>query len=155
MGSSAARLFVFKPKIPIWVNFGGSCDGKSWYLLLPFGLFNRHRKYFMAIWSFGIFLHVLVFCTKKNLATLMCSAVDRVLPSEELFSQGQKVKCVHRRRESTFVCIAIVAALGEQRTGWPDGLLKKRPKCGQNPFCQNECIPFTAEKVHQNFELLL
>jgi hypothetical protein len=109
----------------------------------------------MAIWSFGIFLHVLVFCTKKNLATLMCSAVDRVLPSEELFSQGQKVKCVHRRRESTFVCIAIVAALGEQRTGWPDGLLKKRPKCGQNPFCQNECIPFTAEKVHQNFELLL
>jgi hypothetical protein len=22
-----ARWFVFKPKIQIWVNFGGSCDG--------------------------------------------------------------------------------------------------------------------------------
>jgi hypothetical protein len=25
-----ARWFVFKPKIPIWVNFEGSCNGKSW-----------------------------------------------------------------------------------------------------------------------------
>jgi hypothetical protein len=25
--STVARLFVFKPKIPIWVNFGGSCKG--------------------------------------------------------------------------------------------------------------------------------
>jgi hypothetical protein len=28
-----ARWFVFKPKIPIWVNFGASCNGKSWYIL--------------------------------------------------------------------------------------------------------------------------
>jgi hypothetical protein len=28
-----ARWFVFKPKIPIWVNFGGSCYAKSWYIL--------------------------------------------------------------------------------------------------------------------------
>jgi hypothetical protein len=28
-----ARWFVFKPKIPFWVNFGGSCYGKSWYIL--------------------------------------------------------------------------------------------------------------------------
>jgi hypothetical protein len=28
-----ARWFVFKPKIPIWVNFGGSWNGKSWYIL--------------------------------------------------------------------------------------------------------------------------
>jgi amino acid permease len=37
-------------------------------------MFYGHLKYFMAIryilWSFGIFLPVLVFCTKKNLATL-------------------------------------------------------------------------------------
>jgi hypothetical protein len=25
-----ARWFVFKPKIPIWVNFGGSCNGSCW-----------------------------------------------------------------------------------------------------------------------------
>jgi hypothetical protein len=28
-----ARWFVFKPKMPIWVNFGGSCNEKSWYIL--------------------------------------------------------------------------------------------------------------------------
>jgi hypothetical protein len=53
-----ARWFVFKPKIPIWVNFGESCHGKSWYILWPFGLFNGYWKHFMAIWyifpRFGI-----------------------------------------------------------------------------------------------------
>jgi hypothetical protein len=29
----------FKPKIPIWVIFGGSCNGRCWHILLPFGLF--------------------------------------------------------------------------------------------------------------------
>jgi hypothetical protein len=45
-----ARWFVFKPKIPIWANFGGSCYGKSWYILRPFGLFYSLWKYFKAIW---------------------------------------------------------------------------------------------------------
>jgi hypothetical protein len=27
-GSRVARWFVFKPKIRIWVNFGGSCNGR-------------------------------------------------------------------------------------------------------------------------------
>jgi hypothetical protein len=53
-----ARWFVFKPKIPNWLNFGGSCYGKSLYILWPFGLFYGHWKYFMAIWyifpRFGI-----------------------------------------------------------------------------------------------------
>jgi hypothetical protein len=48
-----ARWFVFKPKIQIWVNFGGYCYGKSWYILWPFGLFYGHWKYFL--WPFGIF----------------------------------------------------------------------------------------------------
>jgi hypothetical protein len=79
MLSRVARWFVLKPKIPIWINLGGSFNGKSWYILWPVGLFYGHWKYFMAIWyslwSFGIFLHVLVFCTKKNLATLMLRRV--------------------------------------------------------------------------------
>jgi hypothetical protein len=45
-----ARWFVFKPKIPIWVNFAGSCYGKSRYILWPFGLLYSHWKYFMVIW---------------------------------------------------------------------------------------------------------
>jgi hypothetical protein len=42
------------PKIRIWVIFGGSCNGRCWYIL----------------WTFGIFFPVLVCCNKKNLATL-------------------------------------------------------------------------------------
>jgi hypothetical protein len=63
-----ARWFLFKPKIPILVNFGGLY--LDWKMLL----------YFMAIWdiydhlvhscSFGTFFPVLVYCVKKNLATL-------------------------------------------------------------------------------------
>jgi hypothetical protein len=28
-----ARWFAFEPKIPIWVNFGESCDGRCWHIL--------------------------------------------------------------------------------------------------------------------------
>jgi hypothetical protein len=49
------RWHIFKPKIPIWVNFEGSCT------------FYGHVAYSMVIWySFP----VLVSCTKKNLAAL-------------------------------------------------------------------------------------
>jgi hypothetical protein len=27
------RWFIFKPKIQIWVNFGGTRNGKGWYML--------------------------------------------------------------------------------------------------------------------------
>jgi hypothetical protein len=49
---------VFKPKIPIRVNFDGYCDGRCWYILWPFGLLYRHLAYFTA--SFGIFYGNLV-----------------------------------------------------------------------------------------------
>jgi hypothetical protein len=63
-------------KIPIWVNFGGSCNGRCWYILWPFSLFNchfahifrGHLVYFMVI---GIFSLILVWCKKTNLATLL------------------------------------------------------------------------------------
>jgi hypothetical protein len=32
-GGRVARWFVFKQKIPIWVTFGESCNGKSWHTL--------------------------------------------------------------------------------------------------------------------------
>jgi mannitol-1-phosphate/altronate dehydrogenase len=41
-----ARWFNLKRKIPIWVHFGGSCIGRCWYALLPFGLFYGHVVYF-------------------------------------------------------------------------------------------------------------
>jgi hypothetical protein len=30
--------YIFKPKSPIWVNFGGSCNGSCWFILWPFGI---------------------------------------------------------------------------------------------------------------------
>jgi hypothetical protein len=36
-GCRVARWFVFKPKIQICVNFGGSCNGRCWYILWTVG----------------------------------------------------------------------------------------------------------------------
>jgi hypothetical protein len=63
------RCYVFKTKIPIWVNFG-ALEWKCWY------------TYFMVVWNilcpfdnvvviWYIFIPVLVYCVKKNLATLL------------------------------------------------------------------------------------
>jgi hypothetical protein len=63
-----ARWFSFKPKIPIRVHFWGSCNGRYWYNLWPFGIFYGTLVYFVVIlYSFP----VLVYCPTKNLATLV------------------------------------------------------------------------------------
>jgi hypothetical protein len=54
-----ARWYIFKPKFQIWVNFGGSCNRRGWYVLYPFGIFYSHLVFVVAIWyilhPFGIF----------------------------------------------------------------------------------------------------
>jgi hypothetical protein len=72
-----ARWHIFKPKIPICVNFGG-WNGRCfvylvyfvsiWYILCPFGIFCVHLVYFEVI---CYIFPVLVCCTNKNLATLV------------------------------------------------------------------------------------
>jgi hypothetical protein len=42
-----ARWFVFKPKIPIWINFGGPYIGNYFYCFYIFG----NLEYFMEIWD--------------------------------------------------------------------------------------------------------
>jgi hypothetical protein len=37
-GCQGCQIVVFKPKIAIWVNFGGKCNGRCWYILWTFGL---------------------------------------------------------------------------------------------------------------------
>jgi hypothetical protein len=37
-------------KIPIWVNFGCSCNGRCLSILWQFGLFYDNLVYFMDIW---------------------------------------------------------------------------------------------------------
>jgi hypothetical protein len=66
--------YIFEPKIPFLVNFGGSYNGRCWYVLRQFGIFYGQLLSFMAIWcifgSSGIFFPVLVCSTMKNQATL-------------------------------------------------------------------------------------
>jgi hypothetical protein len=47
--SRVARWFIFKPKIPIWVNFGGPWNGKGWYILNTFGKHYGQLVHFMDI----------------------------------------------------------------------------------------------------------
>jgi hypothetical protein len=65
----------FKPKIPIWVNFGGSCNGRCWYIIWSIGLFYGYMVYFVAnvyiLGLFVMFFPALVYCNKRNLATLV------------------------------------------------------------------------------------
>jgi hypothetical protein len=69
-----ARWFVFKPKIPIWVIFGGPWNGKCWYILWSFGKVCGHLVYLMDIGNvvviWNIFPRFGKLC-KKNLATLL------------------------------------------------------------------------------------
>jgi hypothetical protein len=59
-----ARWYIFRPKIEIWINLGGSCNRRCWYILLTFGIFYGHLKYFMDIWyslcEFGIWCWYIV-----------------------------------------------------------------------------------------------
>jgi hypothetical protein len=61
-------------KSKLGLFFGGTCTRRCWYILWTLGPFYGLLLYFMEIWygswKFGVFFTVLVFCTKKNLATL-------------------------------------------------------------------------------------
>jgi hypothetical protein len=62
-----ARWFVFKPKIPIWVNFAGRyIDWKNGYILWPFGIFYGHLVYFMTIWYILIWYIFACFGPRKS-----------------------------------------------------------------------------------------
>jgi hypothetical protein len=54
--SGVARWHIFK-KIPVWVNFGGTCSGRLGHNSWPFGLF---RAIGYILWPFGIFYGHLV-----------------------------------------------------------------------------------------------
>jgi hypothetical protein len=50
MSDRVARWYIFKPKIPIWVNLGGPRNGKLWDILFPFAMYWGHLVYLRAIW---------------------------------------------------------------------------------------------------------
>jgi hypothetical protein len=69
-------MLYFRPKIAIWVNFGGSCNEckmlvyfmDTWAILWTFCILCSNLVYFLR----------LVYCTKTNLATLLNSAESYV-----------------------------------------------------------------------------
>jgi hypothetical protein len=46
-----ARWYIFKPKSPIWVNVGGSCNRTRWCILWLFGLFYNYLVDFRVSWA--------------------------------------------------------------------------------------------------------
>jgi hypothetical protein len=62
-----ARWYNFKQKVPILVNFVGSCSKRCRYMLWPFGIFFSPFGKIYVIWYI---FPVSVCCTEKNLATL-------------------------------------------------------------------------------------
>jgi hypothetical protein len=59
-------IHTFKANIQVWVNFGGSCNGRCWYILWLVGLFYSQLVYFTASWSIlqpvGLFFgHLIIF----------------------------------------------------------------------------------------------
>jgi hypothetical protein len=62
---------IFKPKMPLWVNFGVSCSERSWSILWTFRLFychwvhlNGHLVYFVVILVY--FLRFGTLCQEKS-----------------------------------------------------------------------------------------
>jgi hypothetical protein len=72
--SRVARCFIFIPKIPIWVYYGGPWNGKCWERLSKFGIHSCHLVYFISIFIDFVFWYIFPFwctyCIQKNLATL-------------------------------------------------------------------------------------
>jgi hypothetical protein len=46
--SRVARWYIFKPNIPIWVNFGGPWNAKGWHIVWPYGIYYGSLVRFMG-----------------------------------------------------------------------------------------------------------
>jgi hypothetical protein len=93
-----ARWYIFKPKIQIWVNFGGACYGRCRHILSTFGQFSGHLVYPMTLGGHLVY-SVLVYCTAKNLATL-----GRPTDGPSCKSRSHDFKRVFFNPEKSFFC---------------------------------------------------
>jgi hypothetical protein len=107
-----AYVPIFKLKIQIWVNFGGSWNGSCWYIICKIGLFG-------VIWSilglFGISFPVLVCCTKRNLATLVTTTkAGRCARNHDLMS-FYEIRFSETTISDVEVCSVYTVALGRKK----------------------------------------
>jgi hypothetical protein len=106
-----ARWHIFKTKIPVWENFGGSCNGRCWYItymaiwsiLLPFGIFCDHFGIFY-VYSY-IFSPVRYVVPKKsgNPGQALISQVEESQKEIKISSNFLSEK-PHLRPKSILMC---------------------------------------------------
>jgi hypothetical protein len=60
--SEVARWHFFKPKISIWGNFGGSCNGRK--LLYYVFIGSILWPFFYILWLLGLFYSYLVYFSR-------------------------------------------------------------------------------------------
>jgi hypothetical protein len=61
---SVARWYIFKPKIPIWVNFGRSCKRRCWYFYGHFVYFSAKLYVLWPFWPLDTFCGHLVYFSR-------------------------------------------------------------------------------------------
>jgi hypothetical protein len=96
------QMVSFRAKNSNLGKFWRYLDGKTdtyfmaiWNILRAFGIFYSHLVHFMFIWKKN---PVLVSCTKKNLATLVCAVgvycivVTSSLATKEIEAMGRDVE---------------------------------------------------------------
>jgi hypothetical protein len=119
--SRVARWFIFKPKIPIWVNLLGPWNGECWHV---FGYLENFTAIWNILWQIGNIIPsnfvcispLLVHCVKKNLANLFSSSIHK---RNSFRTTGSWRRCRH---------------------GCKSYFLKKRSVEGSNPWIVQDCI---------------
>jgi hypothetical protein len=114
--------YIFKPKIPIWINFGGPCNGRCLYILWTFGIFSAiWYTYFTAIWNiwlqFGNFSPFGMLHQEK-------SGNPDFRPANQCANENSICRS-ERKKNSSEILFWL------QRTGLPDFSWYKTPKTGK------------------------
>jgi hypothetical protein len=133
-----ARWYIFKPKIQIWVNFLGYCNGRCWYILCSFGVFYGHLPYFIVIWYifwlFGIFFTCWYFLVRKIWQP--CSAQQQQQQQHRL---GNK-QCIRPHKKDGAKFIGHLLLLFFKKKVAEDYLLKRQRLSGMY------CVPMSTSK---------
>jgi hypothetical protein len=125
INNSQNRRYMFStglpdgiPKIKIWVDFGGSCNGRCCYIYVPLVDFTDNWYILLPCWY--IFCHmeyfsILVCCIKKNLATLVCNLLTITQQLWNVLRLWNTKMLVHflpvTMFISTYVNVALVAEI--------------------------------------------
>jgi hypothetical protein len=119
--ASVAR-YIFNPKIPIWINFEKSCNGRcqyfcghlvyftvKWYISWTFGKFSGNLVYFPVkwyiSWTFGKFCGHLVFFSRfGNPATNQFDKKADAAIGQQVASKSPEMKITFGPRVSVQPC---------------------------------------------------